>query len=63
MAKWAGRALWCSIVAICVLTFVWPFAISREPEQPAFKIAAIAVLLLFFLSMAVLLAVRLRERC
>ena len=55
----ARSLLWICVAAICMLTFVWPFAVSPDPAQPAFKIAAIAVLLLFFLSMLVLLAGRL----
>jgi membrane protease YdiL (CAAX protease family) len=62
LAKCARGALWSSVVLICALTFVWPFLVSRDPDQPAFKLAAIAALLLFFLSMSVLLAGRLRER-
>jgi len=55
----ARGVFWICVVAICLLTFVWPFAVSPDPAQPAFKIAAIAVLLLFFASMLVLLAERL----
>jgi hypothetical protein len=62
LVSWARGALWCSIAAISVLTFVWPFAVSAAPDQPAFKLGAIAVLLLFLLSMLVLLAERLISR-
>lgn len=62
LASCARATLWCSVVLICVLTFVWPFAVSPDPVQPAFKIVAIAVLLLFLLSMLVLLAERLASR-
>jgi len=61
-SSWARGALWCSVVSICVLTFVWPFAVSSDPDQPAFKISAIAILLLFLLSMLVLLAERLASK-
>lgn len=62
LARFARGALWCSVVLICVLTFAWPFVVSRDPAQPAFKIVAIGVLLLFLLSMLVLLAERLASR-
>ena len=58
----ARGVLWICVAAICVLTFVWPFAVSTDPAQPAFKIVAIAVLLLFFAAMLVLLAQRLMSR-
>jgi len=54
----ARATLWCSVVSICALTFVWPFVVSRDPDQPAFKLVAIAALLLFFLSMLALLVER-----
>ena len=55
----AARAvLWLSIAAMCTLTFVWPFAVSAEPDQPAFKAAAIASLLLFLGALLALLAGR-----
>jgi hypothetical protein len=53
--------LWLSTAAICGLTFVWPFAVSADPDQPAFKYLAIGVLLVFLLSMLVLLACRARR--
>jgi len=62
LANCARSALWGSVVAICVLTFVWPFVVSPDPAQPAFRIVAIAVLMLFLLSMLVLLAERLASR-
>jgi len=62
LASCARGALWCSVVLICVLTFVWPFVVSPDPAQPAFKLVAITVLLLFLLSMLVLLAERIASR-
>jgi len=59
LTECARSVLWTCVAAICVLTFAWPFVVSPDPAQPAFKIAAIAVLLLFFVSMLVLLAERL----
>ena len=54
----ARVTLWCSVVSICALTFVWPFIVSDSPDQPAFRISAIATLILFFLSMLALLVER-----
>jgi hypothetical protein len=51
----AQAALWCSVAAICALTFVWPFLVSDHADQPAFKLAAISTLLLFFFAMLALL--------
>jgi hypothetical protein len=62
LASGARWTLWGSIVAICLLTFVWPFTISRDPDQPAFKLAAIAVLFLFLGALLVLLAARLAAK-
>lgn len=58
----ASWTLWGSVIGICFLTFVWPFVISDDPALPAFKVAAIAVLLAFLPSMMVLLAVRIGQR-
>ena len=54
--------LWVSILSICLLTFAWPFAVSASPDQPAFKLVAIATLLAFLASILVLLAGRLTEK-
>jgi len=59
LRKCARGALWFSVALICAQTFVWPFAISSNPDQPAFRAGAIATLLLFLLSMLVLLSERL----
>jgi hypothetical protein len=53
---------WASGVAMCAHTFVWPLAISWSPDQPAFKAAAIATLIVFFASMLALLAQRMHEK-
>ena len=58
----ARGALWVSVAAICLLTFAWPFIVSADPGQPAFKTGAISALLVFLLSMLVLLAERLVSR-
>ena len=44
-----------SIVVICMLTFVWPFAVSPDPSHPLFKIIAIAALTVFLLALAAIL--------
>jgi membrane protease YdiL (CAAX protease family) len=51
----ARVTLWASVALICFLTFAWPFAVSRSPDQPMFKQLAVAVLLAFLLSILVLL--------
>lgn len=48
-----------SVAATLLLTFVWPLAVSSDPAHAGFKFAAIATFGVFFLSLAVLLAVRL----
>jgi hypothetical protein len=60
--KLLSVVMWTSIAAICLLTFVWPLAVSADPGHPAFKIAAIATFAVFFTSLAALLAVRLKGR-
>jgi hypothetical protein len=65
MGFWGATAralLWLSVAAICFLTFVWPFAISIDPEQPYFKAPAIGALLTFFAATGLLLAQRIAGR-
>lgn len=58
-----ARAAFRLSVAFAVgLTFVWPFVVSPDPDQPVFKAVAIATLLVFFASTLVLLAERLRSQ-
>lgn len=57
----ARTILWASVAAICVLTFVWPFAVSPDPAHPVFKVAAIATFAAFLVSLAVLLACKPRR--
>lgn len=59
LARWL---LTLSVVAILALTFVWPFAVSPDPADPRFEIAAIAAFALFLGSVAALAAARLRRR-
>jgi hypothetical protein len=62
MLQSARGALWLSVVSICALTFVWPFLVSSDPDQQGFKFVAIAVLLIFLLSMLILLSAPLVSR-
>jgi len=55
-------ALIASVVAMLLLTFVWPIAVSADPDHPAFKLAAITTFGMFLLALAVLLAARLGQR-
>ena len=59
LARWLLRF---SVVAIVALTFVWPFALSPDPADPRFRIAAMAAFVLFFGSVTVLAVARLRQR-
>ena len=60
LATMAPRAvLWASAGASCILGFVWPLAVSTDPDQPAFRVAAVFTLLAFLSSIVVVLAGRL----
>ena len=50
-----------SVVGACALTFVWPFAVSADPADPAFRVLATGTLLAFLVSLAALSALRLRR--
>jgi hypothetical protein len=54
----ASIALWSSIALACVLTFVWPFAVSEDPSDPRFRVLAISALLVFLASLVAALALR-----
>lgn len=58
LARWL---LGLSVAAIVALTFVWPFAVSPDPADPCFRIAAIATFLVFLGSLAALVVARLRR--
>jgi hypothetical protein len=51
-------SFWASVGAMVYLTFVWPFAHTNDPW---FKPAAIAVFTLFFVSLAAILACKVRR--
>jgi len=52
--------LYASVAAAALLAFAWPFTISRDQDSVAYHLAAIGVLLVFFASLLVLCALRLR---
>ena len=56
----ARIVFWMSVAAMCLLTFVWPFAVSADASHPVYRVAATFTLLAFFASMLVLLARRAR---
>jgi ABC-type transport system involved in multi-copper enzyme maturation permease subunit len=47
-----------TIVVMCVLAFVWPFAVSADPALPLFKWVAIATLNIFFILLFAVLVLR-----
>jgi hypothetical protein len=51
-----------SVAAMCLLTFVWPLAVSADPGHSLFRIVAIATFAVFFASLVAVLAARLRAR-
>jgi hypothetical protein len=48
-----------SVAVALLLTFVWPVAVSSDPAHGGFKLAAIGTFAVFFVSLVVLLALRL----
>ena len=50
-----------SVAAACALTFVWPFAVSADPADPAFRTLAIGTFVTFLVSLAALAASRVRR--
>ena len=48
--------------AACLLTFVWPFTVSADPGDPAFRVLAIATFIALLSSIAALAFLRLRSR-
>ena len=51
-----------SVAAMCLLTFVWPLAVSADPADSAFQVAAIATFTVFLVALALRLAARLAQR-
>ena len=49
------------VASACVLTFVWPFAVSSEPGDPTFRTLAIGTFIALLGSIAVLAYLRLRR--
>jgi len=52
--------LYVSVAAAAFLAFAWPFTISRDQDSAAYHVIAVGVLLVFFASLLVLCALRLR---
>ena len=61
MSRSARVLLAASVVAMCLLVFVWPLAVSADPAHPLFRIVAIATFAVFFASLIVVLVARLRD--
>jgi hypothetical protein len=47
---------------IAAWVFIWPFVTHGHGDTPLFKLAAIASLLIFFLTLGLLLSLRLRSK-
>ena len=52
--------LYVSAAAAILLAFAWPFLVSPDRDSPAYKVAAVGALLVFFASLMVICALRLR---
>jgi hypothetical protein len=50
-----------SCASACFLTFVWPFAVSADPADAAFRTLAIGTFLVLLASIATLAFLRLRR--
>lgn len=48
-------------IAAALLAFGWPLAVSTKPDDALFKPIAIATLMVFLVSLAVLLAIKARR--
>ena len=57
LARWV---LGLSVAAILFLTFVWPFAVSADPADGRFRIAAVATFVAFLGAIVLLAVERLR---
>ena len=60
MTKLFTTLLYASIAAAALLTFAWPFAVSRDQDSATYHVIAVGVLLAFLVSLLVLCALRLR---
>lgn len=50
-----------SAASACLLTFVWPFAVSADPADATFRTLAIGTFVVFLASIATLAFLRLRR--
>lgn len=57
----ARALLYASLALGASLALVWPFAVGRDGDDPAFRFAALAGTLAFFSSLAACCVARLRE--
>ena len=57
MLRWILIA---AAIAACLLTFVWPFTVSPDPGDPAFRVLAIATFIALLASITALAFLRLR---
>jgi hypothetical protein len=58
LLRWTLAA---STASACVLTFVWPFAVSADPGDPTFRLLAIGTFVALLASIAGLAILRLRR--
>ena len=49
-----------AVVSACLLTFVWPFAVSSDPGDATFRVLAIGTFVTLLASIAALALLRLR---
>jgi hypothetical protein len=49
-----------AVVAACLLTFVWPFAVSSDPADATFRVLAIGTFIALLASIGALGLLRLR---
>jgi hypothetical protein len=50
-----------SVVSACLLTFVWPFAVSADPADPTFRPLAIGTFIVLLAAVVLLAFLRLRR--
>ena len=61
LSTFARWLLIAATASILLLTFVWPFAISADPADPRFRVAAIAVFVFFLAAVTILAVARLKR--
>lgn len=53
-------ALYAAIAGAIFLAFGWPYLVSSDPADPAFRVAALATVCMFFGTLAACCALRMR---